>query len=57
MRDIRIASTVVGVTKPERVAETLAWAEAPIPDAAWTALAGLPYATDDPEAKRDYKPG
>lgn len=57
MRDPRIASTIVGVTKPERVAETLAWADAPIPDAAWKALAALPYATDDPEAKREYKPG
>lgn len=57
MRDPRIASTIVGVTKPERVAETLAWADAPIPDAAWKALTALPYATDDPEAKREYKPG
>lgn len=57
MRDPRIASTVVGVTRPERVAETLAWAEAPIPKDAWDALAALPFGTDDPEAKRDYKPG
>lgn len=56
MRDPRIASTIVGVTKPERVDETLAWAEAPIPKAAWSALAALPYGMDDPEAKRDYKP-
>lgn len=57
MRDPRIASTIIGVTKPERVAETLAWASAPIPETAWSALMALPFATDDPEAKRDYKPG
>ena len=57
MRDPRIASTIIGVTKPERVAETLDWASAPIHQAAWDALMALPFATDDPEAKRDYKPG
>lgn len=57
MRDPRVTSTVIGVTKPERVAETLAWASAPISEAAWSALMALPFATDDPEAKRDYKPG
>lgn len=57
MQDPRIASTVVGVTKPERVAETLAWAEARISDEAWEELNALPFATDDPEENRDYKPG
>ena len=57
MRDPRIASTVIGVTKPERVAETLAWASAAISDAAWSALMALPASDEDPEAKRDYKPG
>jgi D-threo-aldose 1-dehydrogenase len=57
MQDPRIASTVVGVTKPERVAETLAWAEARISDEALEELNALPCATDDPEENRDYKPG
>ena len=57
MRDPRISSTIVGVTKPERVAETLDWAQTPIPDAAWSALSALPYSMEDPEAKREYKPG
>jgi D-threo-aldose 1-dehydrogenase len=57
MKDKRIASTIVGVTRPERVAETLAWAETEIPQDMWVALAGLPFSTEDPEAKRDYKPG
>lgn len=57
MRDPRVASTVCGVTKPERVQQTLAWAQHPIPDACWDELAGVPYETNDPEATRDYKPG
>jgi D-threo-aldose 1-dehydrogenase len=57
MRDSRIASTICGVTRPERVQQTLEWANFPIPDAAWAELMALPYSTDDPEATRDYKPG
>ncbi len=57
MRDSRIASTICGVTRPERVQETLDWANFPIPEAAWAELMALPYASDDPEATRDYKPG
>jgi len=57
LRDPRIVSTICGVSKPERVKETLAWADWPIPDAMWAELNALPFATDDPEATRDYKPG
>jgi D-threo-aldose 1-dehydrogenase len=57
MRDPRIASTICGVTKPERVQQTLEWAAWPIPDAAWSELAALPFSMDDPEATRVYKPG
>jgi D-threo-aldose 1-dehydrogenase len=57
MRDPRIVSTICGVTRPERVEETLAWAEWPVPQAVWDELADLPVATDDPEATRDYRPG
>jgi len=56
MRDPRIASTICGVSKPERVAETIAWARFPIPDAVWRDLAALPFAVDDPEAARVYSP-
>ena len=48
MRDPRVTSTIVGVSKPERVAQTLEWANWPIPQAAWDELLALPYATDDP---------
>jgi D-threo-aldose 1-dehydrogenase len=57
MRDPRIASTICGVSKPERVHETLEWAAWPIPDAVFAELAALPFSTDDPEATRDYKLG
>jgi D-threo-aldose 1-dehydrogenase len=57
MRDPRIASTICGVTKPERVKQTVNWARFPIPDEAWAELMALSYATEDPEATRDYKLG
>jgi D-threo-aldose 1-dehydrogenase len=57
MRDPRIASTICGVSKPERVKETLAWAEWKIPAALWDELKSLPFAMDDPEATREYSAG
>lgn len=57
MRDPRVTSTIVGVTRPERVAQSLAWAQAEVPAQLWDELATLTPATDDPEANRDYKPG
>lgn len=57
MRDARVTSTIVGVSKPERVRQTLDWAAAPIPQAVWDALAALPFDMTDPEAGRDYRPG
>jgi D-threo-aldose 1-dehydrogenase len=38
LRDKRITSTIVGVTRPERLAETLKLARQPIPDELWTEL-------------------
>ena len=52
MRDSRVTSTVVGMTKPERVAQTLELASCPIPSELWPALDGIGYDTDDPEANR-----
>lgn len=57
MRDPRIASTICGVSKPERVEETLQWGRWPISEDAWKALAEVPFSTDDPEATRDYTAG
>ena len=57
LRDKRVTSTVIGVSKPERVQTTLDWANWPIPDAAWEELLALPYDTDDPEANRQFTAG
>jgi len=54
LRDPRITSTICGVSKPERVSQTLEWADWPIPDQVWDDLADLPFSTDDPEQKRVY---
>ncbi len=56
-RNRRVTSTIVGVTSPERVGQTLDWAAAEIPAAAWDALGALPFDDADPEANRVYKPG
>jgi D-threo-aldose 1-dehydrogenase len=57
MRDARVTSTIVGVTKPERVKQTLDWAEAKLPDALWDDIAQLTPSYEDPEANREYKSG
>lgn len=43
LRDPRISSTVVGMSRPERVDETLRLARLPIPAELWDELAGMPY--------------
>jgi D-threo-aldose 1-dehydrogenase len=57
MRDSRVASTVCGISRPERINQTLEWARYPIPPAAWDELMTLPYENGDPEASRVYRPG
>jgi D-threo-aldose 1-dehydrogenase len=55
LRDPRVTSTIVGMTRPERIAETVALAERPIPDALWSELEAIhaDYAGGtDPEAGR-----
>ncbi|MBA2248430.1 MAG: aldo/keto reductase [Chloroflexia bacterium] len=49
MRDPRIAVTVVGMSKPERIRQTLDLAQHPIPDALWDELATVPFDTKEPE--------
>lgn len=56
MRSPLIASTICGVSTPERVQQTIDWANYTIPDALWKDLAALPFDMDDPEARRVYKP-
>ncbi len=57
MRDSRVHSTICGVSKPERVQQTLDWAAAEIPEEAWGELQTLQRDDADPEATREYKPG
>lgn len=56
MKDPRLTSTIVGVSRSQSVAETLDWAMSPIPQAAWEEAAGLHYDMDDPEANRVWAP-
>jgi D-threo-aldose 1-dehydrogenase len=57
MRSPLIASTICGVSSPERVQQTIDWANFEIPDALWDDLKSVPFDMDDPEAKRVYRPG
>ena len=57
LRDERITSTICGITRPDRIAQTLEWARWPIPDIVWSELSSVPFTTDDPEATRNYKLG
>jgi len=45
-----VTSTICGVCWPERVRQTVAWAEWPIPDSLSEELATFAYSMDDPEA-------
>jgi D-threo-aldose 1-dehydrogenase len=38
LREPRITSTILGISRPERLAQTIALAQHPIPDALWSAL-------------------
>ncbi|QHW29664.1 aldo/keto reductase [Paenibacillus rhizovicinus] len=52
LRDPRITSTVVGMSKPERIAQTVELANYPIAPELWPALEAFGYDMDDPEANR-----
>ena len=57
LRDDRVASTICGVSKLGRVAQTFAWAGQDIPDAMWDELMALHRTTRDPESTRQYSAG
>jgi D-threo-aldose 1-dehydrogenase len=57
MRDPRVTSTICGVSSPDRMQQTLDWANWSIPDALWAELKKLPFDSEDPEATRVYNPG
>jgi len=53
LRDPRIVSTIVGMSKPERIAQTIALARHPIPEAIWAELDAVGFETrEDPERTR-----
>lgn len=52
LRDPRISATVVGMTRIERLAQTIELAQHPIPDEIWPRLDAVGFQTDDPEAHR-----
>ena len=52
MRDPRVTSTVVGMTRPERVTQTVELANVAIPDELWERLDAVGFDTEDPEANR-----
>jgi D-threo-aldose 1-dehydrogenase len=41
LRDPRISSTIVGISRPERIAETITLAQYPIPEAFWEELVSI----------------
>lgn len=57
LRDPRIASTIVGISRPERITQTLEWSRYPIPQEVWDELLTAPHETGDPEATRVYTAG
>jgi D-threo-aldose 1-dehydrogenase len=56
-RDSRVSATIVGVSRPERVAQTITWANSTLSEAVSMGLAEVGYETTDPEAERCYTPG
>jgi len=56
MRSLNISTTIVGVSDPKRVRQTLNWAELRLPESTLEALDRMPYETTDPEAERRYTP-
>ena len=57
LRNARVAATICGCSHPDRIGQTVAWAEFPIPDRFWTEVAQVPRNFDNPEASRVYRPG
>jgi D-threo-aldose 1-dehydrogenase len=52
LRDPRVTSTIVGMSKPERIAQTVELALLRLPEAIWPELDAVGYDEDDPEAHR-----
>ena len=57
MKDPRISSTIVGITKKSRIDQIVEWSNFEIYEDAWTEILSLPFSINDPEATRNYKLG
>jgi D-threo-aldose 1-dehydrogenase len=51
-RDPRMTVTIVGMSRPERIAETLRYLTTPIPDELWAEIGDIPFDMNDPEENR-----
>ena len=49
LRDPRVTATIVGMSKPQRVADTVALARHEIPDEMWAELAEVPFDMSEPQ--------
>jgi D-threo-aldose 1-dehydrogenase len=47
-----VHTTIVGMTRPERVAQTVELAQVEIPDALWPEVEAVGFDSDDPEKYR-----
>jgi D-threo-aldose 1-dehydrogenase len=56
LREARIISTIVGVSSPERLSETLALASQPIPEEIWPELDRFATWTENPEPGKGRSP-
>ena len=54
IRDPRVASSIIGISRPERIVQSLEWAEISVSDACWDEILALPVSNEDPEAGRDF---
>lgn len=52
-RDPRIHSTIIGLSKPERLQQTVELYAHPIPEELWAELDSVGFDTEDPETNRD----
>ena len=57
MKDPRISSTIVGITKKSRIDQIVEWSNFEISEDAWTEILSLPFSINDPEASSNYKLG
>jgi D-threo-aldose 1-dehydrogenase len=51
-RDPRLTTTIVGMSRPERIAETIRYLTTPIPEELWQEIATVPFDANDPEEHR-----